>query len=584
MMKSFAYTLSIFFFVQHVALAQVELSSLLKSGQKIKVNIPKITTGSKKTDDQINNYIQKSPISTTFDDAIYEVPFLKDFEPDENAYRALYAQPTEPNGAFRLKSGLYSMEAKSFCLRGYSHGPSKGDGHLLALMKGKKAKFVQAILERYSQKPFIPQHDVQVILWAIIAGADTEQLGTQYGNTLHQLFTPQELLLYQGKDMVAGVVKKQLQNQKQQLLNNIAPQIQEIMEAESRLRNMVMENRSFQEIEKLAIIAGAAPADQMIREVSKGRWSYHPDGYFIRFFPQGYQRTKVDIFVPLEGLLEFDPKGMPIGFRDNFTGIREVLYNPATVIATPANRGSQRIGQCGVPEVTCAPVDKKHLDYQVSPPPPHISQPTENSCWAAVATMMYLWKQGKTTGTQSDIDVFLKSKSLDMWKEYQKERKSTGSSEGGKTYKYEPFMQQIGLQSFNNWGLDDKGYSWYKPFGDVAYMLFGTLPNPLEIQSILCNNGPVAFSFKYNSANNKCDKQIFPWDDFTNNSSHIVIIIGITGNYNDSKITILDPYTLKNSKPIYEISYEKFVERIRCTLGNDRFIYNMYFWPNKTAN
>ncbi|MFN0215069.1 MAG: hypothetical protein ACKVT2_12505 [Saprospiraceae bacterium] len=297
----------------------------------------------------ISKFEKGQPISTTFDDAIYEADILRNFEPEESQYRPLDVQPKTTNGGgFRLQSGLYSMNAKSFCLRGYTHGPSKGDGHLYAPLKGKKADFVQSILEHYAAKPDIPQKDVQVLLWAIIAGADMNTLGEQHAKTLNALFTPRELLEFQGKDMLNGYADKQIDELKRNLLGNTPPQLQALLDADNKIRTMVKDNKSFQEIEKVAIIAGVAPRD-MIREVSKGRWSYHPDGYFVRFFPQGYPQTRIDVFVPFEDAVQTDASGKAISLKDSAKKPKVVDFYPSKMVASPANRPSQRIGHTPVP-------------------------------------------------------------------------------------------------------------------------------------------------------------------------------------------------------------------------------------------
>ena len=73
------------------------------------VNLPQ----NQNFDNLINTFNQQSPISTTFDDADYEAVALHDFEPNQSAYMPLDIQPKNESGSYILKSGLYSMNAKS---------------------------------------------------------------------------------------------------------------------------------------------------------------------------------------------------------------------------------------------------------------------------------------------------------------------------------------------------------------------------------------------------------------------------------------------------------------------------------------
>ncbi|MEZ4883556.1 MAG: hypothetical protein R3E32_02375 [Chitinophagales bacterium] len=138
---------------------------------------------------------------------------------------------------------------------------------------------MQEILGRYAKHPEIKQQNIQVLLWAIVAGADMNTMDAKYMETLSKLFTPSELLKYKGKDWLNGMFGKELDKLKQQLTGKIAPQLQKIIEADAKIRTTLTQNKTYQEIESIAILAGVAPAEDMIREVSKGRWSYHPNGF-----------------------------------------------------------------------------------------------------------------------------------------------------------------------------------------------------------------------------------------------------------------------------------------------------------------
>lgn len=311
----------------------------------------------------IQKFEKGQPISTTFDDADFEAIFLDDFEPSEREYLPLNIQPKiEKGGGYRLQSGIYTMNAKSFCLRGYTHGPSKGDGHLYAPLKGKKADFVQSIIQHYAVKPEIPQQDVQVLLWAIIAGSDMKALGSTHSKTLNALFSTEELLKLQAQGFLDTEMDKVVDDIKKFALGNIPDKLQELFNADEKLRTMVSSNKTFQEIEKIAIIPGVAPRD-MIREVSKGRWSYHPNGYFVRFFPNGYPQTRVDVYVPFKDSVQKNKKGKITGINESAKEPVEVVFDPSGMVASPANRPSQRVGVSPVPvdDISCLAFIKSWL-------------------------------------------------------------------------------------------------------------------------------------------------------------------------------------------------------------------------------
>ncbi len=77
------------------------------------------------------------------------------------------------------------------------------------------------------------------------------------------------------------------------------------------------------------MLAGAVGLGPGSRAVPSGRWSLHPDGYYVRYLPQGYSHTVTQIWVP---------QGSPAVGRD---------YDPATHIAVPGNTARQRLIQSG---------------------------------------------------------------------------------------------------------------------------------------------------------------------------------------------------------------------------------------------
>ena len=91
---------------------------------------------------------------------------------------------------------------------------------------------------------------------------------------------------------------------------------------------------TYSDLERVAVLSGAAPQGPGSREIPSGRWSLHPDGYYVRYIPSGYQTTRVEIWVP-----------------QGSTAVGKE-YDPATHIAVPGNTSRQRLIQSGRPQQT----------------------------------------------------------------------------------------------------------------------------------------------------------------------------------------------------------------------------------------
>jgi hypothetical protein len=129
------------------------------------------------------------PITTSLPDARWAVDSLDSFTPREAKRSMLQLQRT-PNGGFVLQPGYYEMHTQSYCLKAGTHGPGGGDGYIFAPTKGPAEDAVTTILRNSVNHPEIHQHQVQTLLWAIIARAKFEDLSAEHKATADQAGDP----------------------------------------------------------------------------------------------------------------------------------------------------------------------------------------------------------------------------------------------------------------------------------------------------------------------------------------------------------------------------------------------------------
>jgi hypothetical protein len=268
----------------------------------------------------------KQPITTSLSDAKWGDSAKDGFTPREPK-RSLMTLQRTPNGGFVLQPGYYEFVDQSYCLKAGTHGPGGGDGYLYAPPKGPAEDAVMTIVRGSVNHPEIHQHDIQVLLWAIIARAKFEDMDSRIKATAARLLTPRQLA---GLNRSAlDVLNNPLVNQ----LGGLPEPLRQIAQAEQSLRQMLSTpGATFAEMERVAVLSGAAPMGPGSQDVPSGRWSVHPDGYHIRYIPSGYSTTRVEIWAP---------QGSPAVGRE---------YDPATHIAVPGNTARQRLIQSGRPQ------------------------------------------------------------------------------------------------------------------------------------------------------------------------------------------------------------------------------------------
>lgn len=267
---------------------------------------------------------EKAPITTSLSDAKWGDASKDGFTPRE-ATRSLMTLQRTPNGGFVLQPGYYEMQTQSYCLKAGTHGPGDGDGYLYAPPKGPAEDAVMTIVRNSVNRPEIHQHNIQALLWAIIARAKFEDLQPDLKATASQLLTPRQLasLNRSALDVLHG-------NALTDALGGVPEPLRQIAQAEAQLRQMLTTpGASFAEMERVAVLSGNAPLGPGSQTVPSGRWSMHPDGYFVRYIPSGYSSTRVEIWVP---------QGSPAVGKE---------FDPATHIAVPGNTARQRLIQSG---------------------------------------------------------------------------------------------------------------------------------------------------------------------------------------------------------------------------------------------
>jgi hypothetical protein len=320
----------------------------------------------------VDGFLKESPpITTSLADAVTEVPSLDGFEPKTVA--PMRELPRGLQGGFLLMPGVWEIDVRSYCLQAGTHAPSRGTGHSYAPLKGPKADIVLHVLQNSALHPEIPQQDVQVLLWAILARTPITQMPRAYQLTAAKLLTPRELL-----SLERSVLEVLTPMAREKALAALPASARKVFEAENQLREKLTQatEAPFEELERIAVLAGVAPAEPGGRLVQRGRWSYHPDGYFIRFFASSYTQTKIQVYVPDQPFtLEREAEGRILQPSSN-TGAPVMLassrslktsgglaeYGISGSVAVPAG-GGQRLGQSsGKPGTGQSPEDKQTRD------------------------------------------------------------------------------------------------------------------------------------------------------------------------------------------------------------------------------
>ncbi len=264
------------------------------------------------------------PVSTSLKDAVYG-DASQDGKPQQIRATQLTSLTRSAEGGFVLQPGYFEMMTQSYCLHAGTYGPGGGDGYLYAPVKGSARDAVTSILQNSVAHPEIEQRDIQVLLWAIVSRSKFEDLNTSLKATAARLLTPQQLASL-NRNALSVLTSPQLAK----LIGGAPPGVRQVLEAESKMRSIMSgPSYAYADLERVAVLAGQAPRGAGSVDTPSGRWSAHPDGYFIRYIPSSYSQTLLQIWVVAGS-----------------AGVGRT-YNPATHIAVPGNTSRQRLAQSG---------------------------------------------------------------------------------------------------------------------------------------------------------------------------------------------------------------------------------------------
>jgi len=302
-MKCLLICLVMLFLTSETADAQFSVPSL----PDIQIDIP-----------GLDDLIESEPaITTGLDDAVYECPEMDGFEPE--SFTSLYDMPVCPDGSILLLPGAYEFEAKSYCLHAGSYASEAGgDGYIYAPLEGNRSEIIGALLERSSKNSEIPQTAVQSLIWAILAKCKFSDMSDYLQDTASELLTSQEIFELNGGAL--GLIPDDIIDD---LIDDYPEPLRAALEAEARIRSVLSSaESSYEDLEEIAVFRGDPPDEYLEREIPSGRWSLHPDGYYIRYFPTGYKHTRVEIWIP-------EIQGEPVSFSGQMNSSYELSLQKA---------------------------------------------------------------------------------------------------------------------------------------------------------------------------------------------------------------------------------------------------------------
>jgi len=249
--------------------------------------------------------------------------------------------PQTEDGKIVLSEGFYETEFKSYCLQPGTPSPSDRDAYLQAPLTGYRKDIIETILRNSLKRPDLEQRNIQLLLWSVVSGSDFRKNSWEVQSTAEQLLSSKQI--FELKGGVVGVVKTVSAALPETGVNSANYKLKQLFE---------LGTNSYDAYERIAVLQ--QPSELHKVQAKKDQWYKQQEGFYLRYFPSGYQQVKVQVFVPA-------------GTLDTSSAQRKyLLFDPVTVMAVPASSNAQRLG-IGAP---VSNIIRKIIQIQQVPPTP----------------------------------------------------------------------------------------------------------------------------------------------------------------------------------------------------------------------
>jgi len=250
------------------------------------------------------------------------------------------------DGAYVLAPGYYEADFKTFCLQPGTPSPSSRDAYFRAPLTGSRKDIIETILRNSQKKPYLEQQNVQLLLWSVVSKSNFDNLSSPVKSTAYELLSSKQIFELRGGTM--GLVKT--------VMNTTG-----IANANSDLQKLFsIGTSSYEAYEKLAVLA--EPPVIKRPDFKRDQWYKNPDGYYVKYLPDTYKNTKIQLYVPQ------DCVDSTLKRNGNY-----VVFDPTTMIIVPAYSNSQRLGVGGAVVDVIKQVIK--VGQNLPPPPPRKTPP-----------------------------------------------------------------------------------------------------------------------------------------------------------------------------------------------------------------
>lgn len=266
-------------------------------------------------------------LSTNVADTIHLSILPPGIEPQE--FEPLLKLERDKNGAFILRAGIFQTEVESFSLEPYDPGYPRPMAFFPAPIKGRTARVISDTLKYSELHPDVQQAWIQNFLGLTVFGKHLEEMPQPTQQAATKILPKETLALIHGASQakkLGKILLSQIGRQVGASNPKAAQEINGAIDKEKKIDQAVGITTTVGALKgnvaSLGVAADSAP---------RGSWAEMPGGFYVRYLPEGYARTKVQVIVPEAAMEHVDPKA-------------PLTFDPTQYLAVHVGTPAQRLG------------------------------------------------------------------------------------------------------------------------------------------------------------------------------------------------------------------------------------------------
>lgn len=277
--------------------------------------------------DTVMAQFKGAPLTTSLADAIHGETLAASLDPQ--VFAPLLKLERTDDGAFILKQGIFEAYVESYSLEPFDPGYARPSAFFPAPIKGRRAKVISDILKYAELHRDVQQGFIQNLLGLTVYGTDLEKMPALTQQAAAKLLPKQTLLQLKSAAQAKALADKLLKILGQHVGANSPKAAKEVTDVLAKEQQL---DKQYSVTATIGALKSSSDATAVATDSApRGTWVQMPGGFYVRYLPDGYAKTRLQVIVPAAAMEQVDPA-------------KPLTFDPTQYLAVHVGTPAQRLG------------------------------------------------------------------------------------------------------------------------------------------------------------------------------------------------------------------------------------------------